>query len=81
MKKKIIVYRRYDNIEKIIENANINLQSQKNKLNEISNKYNNFNIKLNTIKDKVNKLPIGTIITINGIKKKFKGKMKILLIK
>jgi flagellar biosynthesis chaperone FliJ len=76
LKKIIIVYRRYDDIEKIIENANINLQSQKNKLNEVSNKYNNFNIKLNTIKDKVNKLPIGTIITINGIKKKFKGKIE-----
>lgn len=70
------IYRKYDNIEKIIENANINLQSQNNKLNEISYKYNNFNIKLNTIKNKVNKLPIGTILTINGIKKRFKGKIE-----
>lgn len=36
------MYRRYDNISKILENANINLQSQNNKLNEISNRYKIF---------------------------------------
>lgn len=68
------LFKKYDNMFEILENANIKFQSQNIKIKELSNKYNNINIRMKIIKDKVNKLPIGTILTLNGVKKVFKGK-------
>lgn len=70
------LFKKYDNIDYILENTKINFQFQKSKTIELFNKFKNIDIRIKRIKDKIEKLPVGTIITVNGIKKVFKGKIE-----
>lgn len=65
---------KYNTIDTILDNIDINIKSQNLKFDELSNKYKDINIRLKTIKNKIEKLPIGKIVIINGVKKIYKGK-------
>lgn len=67
---------KYDRIFNILEDADLKNQKQKLKTNDLSNKYDNLNSRIKTIKKKINNLPIGTVIEINGIKKRYIGKIE-----
>lgn len=78
----IVTYYKNSNINKVnkkLENVNIKIQSQKLKTINLTNKYKYLDIRIKEIKNKINKLPIGTVIKINGVKKIFKGKTEKLI--
>lgn len=65
---------RYNNIFTILENSEIKIKSQNLKMIDLSNKYKNLDVRINIIKNKIQKLPIGHVVTIKGVKKIFRGK-------
>jgi hypothetical protein len=67
---------KYDNIFTILNNSEMEIKSQKLKINELFNDHKNIEYRINIIKNKIDKLSIGTIITINGIKKIYRGKIE-----
>lgn len=70
------IYRKYDNINTILENVYINFESQNIKMNELLNNYKKLDNRIKNFKNKLKVIPIGTIITINGKQKIFKGKIE-----
>lgn len=70
------IYKKYDNINIILEDVNINFQSQKLKINELLNNYKKLDNRIKHFKNKLKLIPIGTIITFNGVKKIYKGKIE-----
>lgn len=66
--------KKLDNINLFLNDIIINSKSQKIKMNELLCNFEHLNNKMKIIKNKINKLPIGTVIKINGVKKIFKGK-------
>lgn len=66
---------KYDEIFNILEDADLKNQKQKLKINDLSNKYDNLNSRIKTIKNKINN-HVGKIFIINGIKKRYIGKIE-----
>lgn len=67
---------KYNNIFNILENATIKLHSQNTKMDELKCKYNDLDNRIKEVKNKINKLPIGTVIKFNGVKKILKKKIE-----
>jgi hypothetical protein len=70
------IYKKYENIFTILNNVDINFQSQKLKMSELFNNFEYLDNKIKKIKNKINTLPIGSIVKINGVKKIFRGKIE-----
>lgn len=71
--------KKYNNIITISNVSDIKIKSQKLETIKITNKFKDLDIRIKKIRNKLNKLPIGTIVKINSVKKIFKGKTEKLV--